>query len=404
MPTHVDASTSSPSGEVAGQARRAPDDNSARNTRARIDESVQTPGETLAPLQAALKHVESHTASLHDGLSDLLLDQGKKILTHQHKIFSKTFTLSRLENDEDRIPQSARVSFKLNTKKEVEEMPAFTTLQTKSDTLVREYNLKLKGLVLECGKLETIAHTATLRQMYAQAIFQIVSIYHVAQGVHSSRTNPTAIWILENHGDTVLKHLITEAYSVADFIVTYKEVNKVAADEILTNTNDRAIEIKRSLESILVAPWGHYLNRHKEKQLVLSLKKYSRETLTSSKTSDAVDSIEQELPADRQQLQELIRKEAQALVNAFKQRLPKNQSRGPKKSGASQTNRKTEGNDKGKGKGKGTSKSTVKKTSKSPAAKADGSNSATTQKRRGGTKKQSKTRSRSKPRGGKQKN
>lgn len=403
MPTlTVDASTSSPSGEVAGQARRAPDDTNTRSTRARVDETVQTPGETLAPLQTALKHVESHTESLHDGLSDLLLDQGKTILTHQHKIFSKNFTISRLEQHEDRIPQSARVSFKLNTKKEVEETPAFTTLQAKSDTLVREYNLKLKGLILECGKLEVTALTATLRQMYAHAIFQIVSIYHVAQGVHPSRTNPTAIKMLENHGNTILKHLLTDAYSIADFIVTYKDVNKVAEDEILTNTNDRALEIQRTLESIFVAPWDHYLRRHREHELVLTLKKYSRETLTSSKTSDAVDTIEKELPADRQQLQELIRKEANKLLNASKQRPPKNQSRGPKKSGASQRNAGTAG--KGQGNGKRTNKSKPKAKAKPSTAKADASTSATTRKHRGNASTKSKTRSRSKSRGGKRGN
>jgi hypothetical protein len=69
----------------------------SRNTRSRIDPSVQTPGfQVQSPLKIAEDHIISHTSSLHEGLATLLLDKGKKIISLKHKLFLKERNISRM--------------------------------------------------------------------------------------------------------------------------------------------------------------------------------------------------------------------------------------------------------------------------------------------------------------------
>jgi hypothetical protein len=62
----------------------------SRNTRSRVDPSVQTPGfQVQSPIMVAENHIISHTSSLREGLATLLLDKGKKIIALKHKFFSQ---------------------------------------------------------------------------------------------------------------------------------------------------------------------------------------------------------------------------------------------------------------------------------------------------------------------------
>ena len=86
---------------------------------------------------------------------------------------------------------------------------------------------------------------------YAKAMFQITSILHVAQGVDPSKIHLTALKIIKEHHEDILKNINTE-----NFATIYQQVNDV--DALLTinraNTNDKANEIVRMIDLILVNP------------------------------------------------------------------------------------------------------------------------------------------------------
>ena len=350
MPTLVnaqanDATATAPTAAAAGTRRAAEEEPRAdRQQRVRIDPTVATPGDKRSPLQAALLHVESHTASLHEGLSTLLLEKSKSILLQRHKIYSKTMTLSKLEKDETRIPASARIQFKLNVCKEVEDSNEFTELNIRNRAVTEEYTKKLKQHVIEAGKLEITNMKKHLMNSYATALHDVIAIYHVSQNVSSAKTNPTALKLIVESGPTILKH-----DSVDDFTEIYRNANNVGdlSQEQRDNINDRRIEITRTIDSIFIQPWDTYLQTYKEQELALSLKKHAREALLEQKTADATAVVDNELPADRTQLQDLIRAEALKIVkeanNPKSKHNRKNQvgqRRGAQKRNGNQSNRK----------------------------------------------------------------
>jgi hypothetical protein len=73
-------------------------------------------------------------------------------------------------------------------------------------------------------------------------------------------------------------------------------------------------EIKRAIESVFVLLWDKFLTTAvRKKQLSVSLKKLAKASLLAAKTEDATMEIDNEIPADGTQLQELIQKEAMKL-------------------------------------------------------------------------------------------
>jgi hypothetical protein len=80
-----------------------------RSVRARIDNSVATPGQvkTYSPLRAAEDFIKIHIGSLLEGSAPLWLEKGNKFLSLQHWYFTKAKTVIRMEQDDDYVPISA---------------------------------------------------------------------------------------------------------------------------------------------------------------------------------------------------------------------------------------------------------------------------------------------------------
>jgi hypothetical protein len=101
------------------------------------------------------------------------------------------------------------------------------------------------------------------------------------------------------------------------------------------------------LNAIINLSWDHYLRQEKDNQLAISLKKQAKEVMLSSHTEDATMDIDAEIPADRQQLKDLIRHEARAMakkmidsaveekLKAMQMTVSKNAGRGQQRPGAS---------------------------------------------------------------------
>ena len=375
----------------ATNARATPTIDPTRNTRHRVDFSIDQ-GSNKTPLETAIAQIESHTASLQDGLSDLLLVKGKIILDLRHKIFSKNFALTKLESHETRIPVSARVDFKLSCMKGVEGDTGFQDLLTRNANLVDTFRKNLKSHIIECGKMEVCFMTKHLAETYAVALAQVVAMFHIAQRVAPDKNHPTALRLLADHSASLLKHS-----DATTFVATYINSNNVGHlnDAALANFNASTAEMKRAIEAVFVSSWDQYLEAHKKKQMILDLKRQYRETLLTEKTEDAAMIVDNELPADREQLQELINKEVSRatakLTNQKKAAALKNAQRGrKKKTGADQRNQTKKQTSKKKPSNKNKSPSAHKKDRTND--KADGQDNAGTR----GRGKESRSRSRSK--------
>jgi hypothetical protein len=72
--------------------------------------------------------------------------------------------------------------------------------------------------------------------------------------------------------------------------------------------------ISTALNAIFNLSWDHYLRQEKDNQLAISLKKQAKEVMLASHIEDATMDIDAEIPADRQQLKDLIHHEARAMA------------------------------------------------------------------------------------------
>ena len=399
MPTQVTNETEVQDGTpTAGQPRTA-EQGTDRQRRARIDPIMATPGESFSPLQTALQHVSSHTASLQPGLSGLLEEKGKEIITLRHKIYQKEFSLSKLEADASKIPRSARLKFELTAPQSVQDEAEFKQLQEDSKGIVIEYQQKLKGNIIKGLKMTIKAMKMNLAEEYARALAQVISIYHVAQAVAPNCNHPTALKLINDHRAAVLHEIECD-----DFEATYIKVNNV--DNLTPETrllvNDRSIEIARTIELIFSRPWDRYKTAHTDKQLVLTLQRHAKEITLQEKTEAATMIVDQELPTSREQLQELIAKQVKAAIDKGNNKAKAKAGKKAKKARGGPTNKKgalpkksnkqngrkekdTEQNEQGGtggARGRSTTRSNGNSSKKQRASSTKKNKSSTTQKRK----------------------
>jgi hypothetical protein len=208
------------------QAKPTQADPTGRNVRARIDNSVATPGQvkTYSPLRSAEDFIKSHIESLREGIAPLCLDKGKKILSPQHRYFTKANTVIRMEQDDDYVPISARVDFKVKALKEAKEIPEFIEIQNETKSLIKTHQKSLKLLIIKSCTIEEDYLDNAVNKHTAESIHDIVSLFLVAQEVNTSRTDTVTLAILEDHGESILRHVGLEP---STFISLYRSTLQV---------------------------------------------------------------------------------------------------------------------------------------------------------------------------------
>jgi hypothetical protein len=145
----------------------------------------------------------------------------------------------------------------------------------------------------------------------AESIHAIVSLFLIAQEVSTSRTDAVALAILEDNGESILRHVGLEPSA---FISLYKSTLQVNPALERSNPAPSHSPISTALNAIFNLSWDHYLRQEKDNQLAISLKKQAKEVMLASHTEDATMDIDAEIPADRQQLKDLISHEARAMA------------------------------------------------------------------------------------------
>jgi hypothetical protein len=121
-----------------------------------------------------------------------------------------------------------------------------------------------------------------------------------------------ALATLEDHGKSILRHVGLEPSAFISLYRSTLQVNPALerADPAPSNS-----PISTALNAIFIlSSWDHYLRQEKDNQLAISLKKQAKEVMLASHTEDATMDIDAEIPADRQQLKDLIRHEARAMA------------------------------------------------------------------------------------------
>jgi hypothetical protein len=186
-----------------------------------------------------------------------------------------------MEQDDDYVPISARVDFKVKALKEAEELPEFIELQNETKALIKTHQQSLKLLIIKSCTIEEDYLDNAVNKRTAKSIHAIVSLFLVAQEVSTSRTDAVALAILEDHGESIPRHIGLEPSA---FISLYRSTLKVNPALERADTAPSHSPISTTLSAIFNLSWDHYLRQEKDNQLAISLKKQAKEVMLASHT------------------------------------------------------------------------------------------------------------------------
>ena len=88
-----------------------------------------------------------------------------------------------MQDDEEYVPVSARIPFRLQVAKEAEDSHEYIALQQETAQFIKGMRLELKKRVIECAKIELNAIQEQRSRHLCEAMFAMCNIFHVAQGI-----------------------------------------------------------------------------------------------------------------------------------------------------------------------------------------------------------------------------
>jgi hypothetical protein len=96
----------------------------ATTKRARFDESASAgKAEATSPKALAANQVKAYIVSLQQDIGSILKKLGLNHISLQAKALNKSFHITKMEDDEEIIPRSARIEFTYKMPKKAEETP-----------------------------------------------------------------------------------------------------------------------------------------------------------------------------------------------------------------------------------------------------------------------------------------
>ena len=371
------------------------------NKRIRIDSMANNDEKTTdSPMSVATKCLTTHCESLHKSAQKILLPLGLKHLKLISKRFHKQQELNRLEKNPSIIPRSARFGFTLTGEKGAEDFDEFHRVSEEVKAAVLETQRKFRDLTVK-GLIALIKFkNKEIEKDMARGMLHLIETIRISQKKNLDTTTVASDLINQSFDKISTNFQSTRE----NFINTFNETNNVVLPQTLltqvdaTNT-DNAV-ILRWLDSIFIAPFSAYIRQYQNNQISHELEELHSELSLSKKTDDARMIIDEELPADRIQLNELIQREAtkqtQALrqeLNTLKNKMAKNTTTGGSKRSASKEKNKSRSpsqNDDTQNKDNAQQETNKKKKGKrKAAAHANVSSSNNGEKKQNGSKKKS---------------
>jgi hypothetical protein len=272
------------------------------------------------PLALAESFIRSSVSSLQPELCTIVEKLGKEHILLLCKLDNKKTILKKLTDNEDVIPRSARIEFKLSGSKRTEQRPEFIALAEETSTLVIGYRKALRGQVIKSLKIEIISIKEEVREHLLKAIRLIAQSFMIIKK-DSSNVDFKVHTLMEFYLGTLTKHCLIKS---PQFLILYKKIHglEVFPPPAPTGANpldlqqdivpDDIEKLNTTIKSIFVTPWTKYKQQQESNTVTLALKNLSAGYFTDRDTAVAVATVDLEPAADRPELQALIRKETQA--------------------------------------------------------------------------------------------
>jgi len=278
--------------------------------------------------------IRQHVESLQPQFATILEKLGLNHLDLLHKLYGKKLQVTRMESSEEFVPRSACIEFMFNMSKAANERPEFIALKEETDAQVLEFQKFLTGQVIKATKIECKSTVEQLRDGFVKAVRIAVEGFLLGD-VNSSGSNcdATVSAMIESHADRLLCHTTIDNFEY--FCDHYKKIHNLtvfpihrdtAQSRFFSGTTDRNNTIptatatvyhnldsfSRIVESIFISPFDEYLSQCQKNKIALELKRLSTSHFTEESTAQTQMDLDREPSLDRSQLQDLVRKHAQA--------------------------------------------------------------------------------------------
>jgi hypothetical protein len=328
--------------------RTATNHQDASPKRVRFDATAREPptGENrqVTPKSLADSLIHRHVESLQPQFATILEKLGLSHIDLLHKLYSKELQVSRMESSEEFVPRSARIGFMFHMSKAANERPEFIALKEETDNRMLEFQRFLTGQIIKATKIECKALAEQLRDGFAKAVRIAVEGFLVGDGSLQQGSNDCDAIIsaiMENRSARLLCHTTFNDYD--SFCCRYKQIHNLSAfpiqqqNVVATGASSQCSHffqstapsttpavpaphpihnnldsISRIIESIFISPFDEYLAQCKKNKIALELKKLSTSRFTEESTAQTQMELDREPTLDRSQLQDLVRKHAQA--------------------------------------------------------------------------------------------
>jgi hypothetical protein len=128
-----------------------------------------------------------------------------------------------MEDDVDYAPVSARVSLKVQTRKEAEEYTEYTALVTETNALVTTFQLRLKEQIIKNMVLGRESIRGIMHNELCASILAITELHLEALGKYPQLAPEMALAILQTGGNPILQHIPSAI--LEDFTTLFRTVN-----------------------------------------------------------------------------------------------------------------------------------------------------------------------------------
>ena len=329
--------------------------------RVRISSAKSTTGNSSAtkvktPKALALASIEGHAASLHPQVSKIILSYANRIIDIFHKIQQKETQLSKMTDNADFVPRSARINFEFYLRPEIKQTDEFGIIQSETTDLLKDFQFKLKAQIIKTMKLDIDFLKNKLNTATCELIYYTSKAFHYFYNptiVNPSVTH-TVAFIIYNFGDNLLKHCslnkhsfkqkFTEVFHDTTIQTLYSPqvsnasnpLNRYARNipNLSQTTNfsqdnrpNQSINIpeassfidylRQTLESILIVPIDNYLNQVHTNKASSQLEAFSTEILYKKATAETANQMELSQSVTPQELEELIAKSTSKAVSTL---------------------------------------------------------------------------------------
>ena len=197
----------------------------------RFDATAQARHEEKSPTSLAQSHIQNHIVSLHSEVHDILLPVALKFLEAQSQVHRKMNLVKSLYTEDpnhQHIPCSACVNFELKVSKEAEQMQEYTNLVERVLDLTKNYQIGLKGCILDACKLGAAILEKHAANALALGLFAVLKTILVSTGHDSIDPHKIVSSLLDRHHENILDPIPMDKNA---FSTIYEETNSATLPE-----------------------------------------------------------------------------------------------------------------------------------------------------------------------------